>query len=223
MPEITWKKIWNLEGRKYKRTLRKGKINSRSAKVRCEFNDIVKISRKFKPQVQKENVNGVLKILTNNMSSDILPRWNTSVVRVKTSLCKRHLPTGDNIRTNTKIASNCIRWHRWRTNKKVAITTKGGPRGLDEDRGRKIIVSSCFGTATSNLRKAIPEHIKKLCITNISNNNNYAYLESLAGCRLILLNKNSVLRPIGVGEVLRRIWVKFEMIINKQDVMNAAG
>ena len=35
--------------------------------------EIVKISKKFKFQMQKGNVNGVLKILTNIMSSGILP------------------------------------------------------------------------------------------------------------------------------------------------------
>ena len=62
-----------------------------------------------------------------------------------------------------------------------------------------------------------------LCITNISNNNNCAFLESLAACRLIPLNKNPGLRPIGIGEGLRRISGKVLMMISKQDVMKAAG
>ena len=36
-------------------------------------NDIAKISKEFKFQMQKGNVNGALKILTNNMSGGILP------------------------------------------------------------------------------------------------------------------------------------------------------
>ena len=87
----------------------------------------------------------------------------------------------------------------------------------------RIIVSSCFGTATSDIRKAISELVKKLCITNISKNNNCASLESLVACRLIPLNKNPELRPIGVGEVLRTMTGKVETMINKQDVMKAAG
>ena len=35
--------------------------------------DIVKISKKFKLQIQKGNVNGALKISANNMSGDIFP------------------------------------------------------------------------------------------------------------------------------------------------------
>ena len=53
--------------------------------------------------------------------------------------------------------------------KNAAIKTKGGlrPSGLDADGWRRIIVSSCFGTATADLRKAIAELVKKIYITNI--------------------------------------------------------
>ena len=39
----------------------------------------------------------------------------------------------------------------------------------------------------------------------------------------IQVDKNPGLRPIGVGEVLRRISGKVGMMISKQDVMKAAG
>ena len=45
----------------------------------------------------------------------------------------------------------------------------------------------------------------------------------MGACRLIPLNKNPGLRPIGVEEVLRRISGKVVMMISKQDVMKAAG
>ena len=48
-------------------------------------------------------------------------------------------------------------------------------------------------------------------------------MESLVACRLIPLNKNPGLRPIGVEEVLRRISGKLVMMISKQDVMRGAG
>ena len=40
---------------------------------------------------------------------------------------------------------------------------------------------------------------------------------------MIPLNKNPSLRPIGLGEVLRRIAAMVVMNILKKDVMNAAG
>ena len=101
--------------------------------------------------------------------------------------------------------------------KKAAIRTKrgSGQSGLDTDGWRKIIVSSYFGTATSDLRKAITELVKKLFITNISNSNDCASLKSLVACRLIPLNKNPGLRPTGVGEGLRRISGEIVMMISK--------
>ena len=62
--------------------------------------------------------------------------------------------------------------------KKAAIRAKGGSgsSGLDVD-GRRRIIVSCFGAATSDRRKAIAELIKKSCTTNISNND-CASLES---------------------------------------------
>ena len=48
-------------------------------------------------------------------------------------------------------------------------------------------------------------------------------MESLVACRLIPLNRNPGLRPIGVGEVLKRISRKVVMMISKQDVMKKTG
>ena len=48
-------------------------------------------------------------------------------------------------------------------------------------------------------------------------------LEAFTSNRLIPLNKNPGLRPIGVGEVLRRIAGKVVMFIAKKDVKEAAG
>ena len=72
--------------------------------------------------------------------------------------------------------------------------------------------------AASDLHKAIVELAKKFYITNISNNNSYASLENLLACRLIPLNKNPGLRPIEVGEILRRPLGKVVMMVSKQDV-----
>ena len=61
-----------MEGRKFKRTLRRGKVIQDRLKLDGSPNDIVKISKKFKFRMQKGNVIGALKILTNNMSGGML-------------------------------------------------------------------------------------------------------------------------------------------------------
>ena len=48
-------------------------------------------------------------------------------------------------------------------------------------------------------------------------------IAALNACRLIPLNKNPGVRPIGIGEVLKRIMGKAVMKVFKQDVIVAAG
>ena len=62
------------------------------------------------------------------------------------------------------------------------------------------MVSRDYGDAGNNLRKAIALLlIKKICIKEIDD----SYLPPLMASRLVQLNKNNGLCPVGVGEVLR--------------------
>ena len=95
---------------------------------------------------------------------------------------------------------------------------------MDADGWRRILISSSFRSSSSELRKALAEFIKKLCKKNIEvNSNKTTSMEMFLACRMIPLNKNPGLRPIGVGEVLRRIACKVVMQISKDNVTNAAG
>ena len=83
------------------------------------------------------------------------------------------------------------------------MKTRGGsgPSGMDADGWRHILLSKNFGDAPNDLCKAIASVIKKLCTEKLRSNN----IEALLASRLIPLDKHPGLRPIGVGEVLRRI------------------
>jgi hypothetical protein len=59
--------------------------------------------------------------------------------------------------------------------------------------------------------------IKKICTEDIDN------VEAFLACRLIPLDKNPGLRPIGVGEVIRRIAGKVVMRAVKDEVMDSVG
>ena len=63
---------------------------------------------------------------------------------------------------------------------------------------------------------------KKICTKKIQLEND-APLEAFLACRLIPLDKNPDLRPIGVGEDLRRIAGKVVMKVLKEDVRKSAG
>ena len=177
--------------------------------------------------MQKGNVNGALKILTKNMSGRILTLKDGTL-----QLLNLKHPDGKDTSQQALLQGPIQKMHPVMCDdidaeliKKAAIRARGGsgPSGLDADGWRRIIVSSFFGTATSDLRKAIAELVKKFCITNISNSSDCGSLESLVACRLIPLNKNPHVRPIGVKEVLRRMSGKVVMMISKQDVMKTAA
>ena len=61
---------------------------------------------------------------------------------------------------------------------------------------------------------------KDLCINEIEDPES---LEAFLGCRLIPLDKNPGLRPIGIGETLRRIVGKAVMSVMKQDIQHGVG
>ena len=94
-----------------------------------------------------------------------------------------------------------------------------GPSRMDEDDWRRILVSRDYGNAGNNLHKAIASFIKKICIKKINDSS----LSPLMGSRLIPLNKNLGLRPIGVGEVLRRVMRKVAMSAFSENVTTVSS
>ncbi|XP_057293937.1 uncharacterized protein LOC130622497 [Hydractinia symbiolongicarpus] len=109
--------------------------------------------------------------------------------------------------------------------KKCAAATKGacGPSGVDADEWRRILDSNIYGDTGSDLRRAVAQMVKQLCMIEMEKVNQCATLEVLMSCRLIPLDKCPGLRPIGIGEVLRRIMGKCVMAVLKKDVLEAAG
>ena len=81
------------------------------------------------------------------------------------------------------------------------------------------MTSNCFGTEPADLRSVVASLAKSLC-SEIQDENS---IEALLACRLIPLNKNPGLRPIGIGETLRRIIGKSVAKVLKQDVINSVG
>ena len=110
--------------------------------------------------------------------------------------------------------------------KEAALKTKGGSglSGLDADGWRKILVSKSYGTINADLR-AFANVIKKICTEKlpVDTTKDETPLKVFLACRLIPLDKNPGLRPIGVREVLRRIAGKAVMKVVKEDIKKAAG
>ena len=81
--------------------------------------------------------------------------------------------------------------------------TRGGsgPSGMDADGWGRILTSNSFGKSSTNICIALANVAKKSCVEADQTDSLEAFLAS----RLIPLDKNSGLRPIGVGEVIGRI------------------
>ena len=105
------------------------------------------------------------------------------------------------------------------TIKKIASRCKGsaGPSGLDAYAWKRMCTA--FGHASNNLCHALAAVARKLCKQPVAPSG----LSALVACRLIPLDKCPGIRPIGVGEVSRRIIAKAVMSVVKEDVTHAAG
>ena len=103
--------------------------------------------------------------------------------------------------------------------KDIVLLCKGsaGPSGVDALAWRRMC--SSFKDASNSLCEAIAGVARRLSTNRVSPSS----IEALLSCRLVPLNKNPGVRPIGVGEVMRRVIGKAILKVVKKDVMAAAG
>ena len=94
-----------------------------------------------------------------------------------------------------------------------------GPSGLDSEVFRRILCSKNFESEGKALRIEIATATRKLCTKHYSPD----ALEALAACRLLALDKNPGIRPIGIGEVLRRLMSKCVVQTFREEIKEAAG
>ena len=70
------------------------------------------------------------------------------------------------------------------------------------------------------MRKTFAQPIKKVSIEELETPTS---LDTLTVCRLVPIDKKPGMRPIGMGEVLRRIAENVMMMIFKKDITDVAG
>jgi len=105
---------------------------------------------------------------------------------------------------------------------KAARLTRGaaGPSNLDADQYKLILASKKYQKEGKELREQIAILAKKLATSIVDPST----IDSLTACRLIPLSKaEGGVRPIGIGEVLRRIIGKMIGWVLKSDIQEAAG
>ena len=109
----------------------------------------------------------------------------------------------------------------------AATKTRGaaGPSGMDANQWRRILISKNFGLVGKDLRESIARMTQKLCMQEIEmTERGRLSIEAYTACRLVSLEKQpSGIRPIGIGEVLRRIVGKAIVAEIKTDLADSAG
>ena len=184
---------------------------------------IAEISKSFRSLITKGEINSALKLLSDNMQNGILPLDSKTLNLLR----EKHPPPQDPdpllLLSDVEPKIHHIRFETINAEsiKTAATKTKGGsgPSGLDAVGWRRILASKSFGKSSNDLCTALAEMCKKLCSTEQDPES----LEAFLACRLIPLDKNPGLRPIGIGEVLRRIIGKTITAKFKEDVMYSVG
>ena len=107
---------------------------------------------------------------------------------------------------------------------KSAMRTKGaaGPSKLDSNAWRRMLVSKQYGNYSTDLANAVA-HMTRILCTETCNKENDRELDSFLACTLIPLDKNPGVRPIGIGEVLRRIIGKTVVSHLRSDIIRSTG
>ena len=96
----------------------------------------------------------------------------------------------------------------------------GGPTRVDADTWKHLLCSRVFGKLSEEFANAIAVASRRLCKEDIP----HQYLTLLWDCRLVpLMKEDNGVRPVGIGETLRRIIGKCVMKVVGNDVQMAAG
>ncbi|KAL9959428.1 hypothetical protein ACROYT_G032751 [Oculina patagonica] len=104
----------------------------------------------------------------------------------------------------------------------AALRTKGsgGPSGVDANGFRRLLACKSFKKSGTDLCNAVAVMARRLCTEYVDP----ISIEAVLSNRLIPLDKGEgAVRPIGVGEVLRRIIGKCVTKVIKSDVIEASG
>ncbi|KAL9957248.1 hypothetical protein ACROYT_G038862 [Oculina patagonica] len=106
--------------------------------------------------------------------------------------------------------------------REAALRTKGsgGPSGVDANGFKRILACKSFKKSSANLCDALAKTARRLNTDFVDPRT----IEPFLANRLIPLDKGEgAVRPIGVGEVIRRVIGKCVMKVTKQDVIEASG
>ena len=179
------------------------------------------LARSFRNLLSEGNVNGALRLLEGNKSGVL------DLNDATRALLKEKHPDGKPLIEDLLLEGPIPAVHSVIFDeidaelvKAMALKTNGaaGPSNLDASQWRRILCSKEFEIDGLDLCKAIADFAKSICTKKVED---LLSLEGYLACSLIPLDKNPGLRPIGIGEVLRRIVGKIITTVLKKDITDA--
>ena len=211
------------EGRALQKSL------ARSQPPKSNTADDASTARKFSKMMMEGRVRAALKLVSNNSNTGLLSLdeiVDTSRKTVMDVLEEKHpdpkpaypealLEEADNDSFHPAIFDNLTA----ESIRAAALHTQGaaGPSGLDALSWRRLCTA--FGQKSNDLCAALAAVARRISTTFIDP----SILQAYTSCRLIPLDKHPGVRPIGIGEVVRRIIGKAVMRIVKYDLQDAVG
>ena len=222
--------VWWQQGDLLK-LLKESEFIQKRLKSSTPSKNIEAVSKKFSNLMKAGKINAAVKLLTANMDGGVLPLTEETM----TLLQEKH-PEPSELATEAVIDRTPEEIHPVvfdgvdeESVRKAAMSTKGGagPSSMDADGWRHILLSRNFKEANKELRGELAICVKKLATEKVDifyeKDHPTSNLEAYLACRLVPLDKSPGLRPIGVGEVLRRIIGKVFMSAVKDDVQEVCG
>ncbi len=212
-----------IEGRTIQHRLKKYRRTSRESEQQ--------IGRRFAKLMMQGKVKAALRLLSDegkgaplSLETQITTQEHHPATTVRNELLKKH-PPGQPAHPNAllhpdpttplsihPVIFDCLDGAAIRS---AALHTNGsaGPSGIDANGWRRLCTS--FQTASTDLCSSIASVARKLCTTYVDPE----VLAPLTASRLIALDKCPGVRPIGVGETVRRIIGKAILAVIKVDVL----
>ena len=168
------------------------------------------VSKIFSKLMLEDKVNAAMRLLNQTNSGDVLSLSN----EVLEELLKKHLasqPADEStlIRGEVPFVGPAVFANMDEASvARAAMYTKGaaGPSGLHALGWRHILVSKNYGYTGKELRESIASMARNLATRTLEiQEDGSTSIEAFLSCRLIPLDKLTGVRPIGIGEVIRRI------------------
>nr|WNS50068.1 DOMON domain-containing protein [Halisarca dujardinii] len=195
---------------------------------RRKKNDTASISRSFENLVSKGNIKAAIRLITEQNGRGCLPlRGEQPDGRsVKDHLLEKH-PSSQPV--DPTALSDCtpapIPHPTFYDQidgpfiRSIALHMSGsaGPSGLDAKAWKRLC--SAFHNTSKDLCNALAKIARKICTTFVDPQG----LEAFTACRLIALDKDPGVRPIGVGETVRRLISKAILRVTKVEIQKVAG